>query len=75
MKARILSKKITQQILKNLKHNGIKVEKVDEGFYKCYDYYLDDNHEVIKEEVFSAMIGRDNYLCRYNPLYFDKETS
>jgi len=75
MKARILSKKITQQILRNLKHNGIKVEKVDEGFYKCYDYTLDDNHEVVKEPVFYAMIGRKDYLCRYNPLYFDKETS
>ena len=50
MKARILSKKITQQILRNLKHNNYEVEKVDEGFYKCYDYTLDGNHEVIKEE-------------------------
>lgn len=61
MKARILSKKITQQILRNLKHNGIKVEKITDGFYKCYDG---------KTEVFSAMIGRYNYLCRFNPLYF-----
>tara|TARA_R100000951_G_scaffold33631_1_gene28467 strand:+ start:2650 stop:2877 length:228 start_codon:yes stop_codon:yes gene_type:complete len=75
MKARILSKKITQQILRNLKRNGIEVEKVDEGFYKCYDYTLNDNYEVVKEPVFYAMIGRKDYLCRFNPDYFNEESS
>lgn len=73
MKTRVLDKKVTQQILRNLKKNGIKVEKVSEGFYKCYDSFLDENHEVVKEEVFSAMVGRNNYLCRYNPNYFDNK--
>jgi len=75
MKAKILSKKITQQILRTLKRNNYEVEKVDEGFYKCYDYTLNDNYEVVKEPVFYAMIGRNDYLCRCNPLYFDKEIS
>ena len=66
MKTRILSKKNTQQILKNLKHNGIKVEKVDGGFYKCYDE---------NTKVFSAMIGRNDYLCRFNPDYFNEESA
>lgn len=61
LKVRILTKKNTQGILKDLRNNGIKVEKITEGFYKCYDG---------KTEVFSAMIGRYNYLCRFNPLYF-----
>jgi hypothetical protein len=73
MKARVLGKKVTQQILRDLKKNGIAVKKVTEGFYKCYDSFLDENHEVVKEEVFSAMVGRNNYLCRFNPDYFGNE--
>ena len=70
MVARIWTKKETQQTLKELRHNGYKVEKIHTGFYKAWDV---EGYIIPNELVFSALLMRNGYICRLNPDYFDAE--
>lgn len=63
MKVRFWSKKYTQKTLRELRKWGYTVNKVHDGFYKAY---LDD---VL---VFSALVGRNDYMCRLNPEFFSE---
>jgi len=66
MKVRLWSKQYTQSVLKDLRKKGFEVKKENDGFYKAFDNDI---------EVFSCLLGRNDYICRLNPDYFDTESS
>ena len=63
MMPKIWTKKHTQKTLRKLRKWGYDVQKIHDGSYKAY---LNDTL------VFSALRGRNSYICRLNPEFFEK---
>jgi hypothetical protein len=59
--ARVWSKPVTQQVIKQLRNAGMTVKKINNG-YECH---------VGNELIFKAMIGTQGYLVRFNPEMFE----
>lgn len=57
MSTHIWTKKETQQTIKQLRAEGITVNKIDDGFYKAF---------VNDIQIFSALIGHYGYLVTLN---------
>jgi len=66
MTSQLWTKKATQGTLKELRHAGFIVNKVNSG-YEAFDTDFDGNQE---ELVLKAMMGLGGYLVRYEPRLF-----